>query len=87
MDNDDTDFADNQHSCYPPMEEIILSRNVLSKTNWLYRVDELRVHDIREMDVLLQLSNLYLDYQSRLISFLSIVQLRLSSEIPISVRY
>ena len=34
-------------------------RDVLRRTNWLYRVDALRPRDVREMDTLIQLVDLY----------------------------
>ena len=37
-------------------------RDVLRRTNWLYRIDALRPRDVREMQLLLDLVNLYQDY-------------------------
>ena len=37
-------------------------RAILSRTNWLYRVDALRPHDIRELSILGELVILYRDY-------------------------
>lgn len=37
-------------------------RNVLRITNWSYRVDELRFHDIREMYILWELCKLLKGY-------------------------
>ena len=39
------------HSWYP--------RDILRRTNWLYRVDALRPHDMREMSVLWELTELF----------------------------
>lgn len=38
------------------------SHNIIRRTNWLYRVDALRPHDIREMDVLSKLVYLFRGY-------------------------
>ena len=43
-------------------EDIWLPRNILRRTNWLYRVDALRNHNIREMSVLWEVSVLCLEY-------------------------
>ena len=37
-------------------------RDVLRRTNWMYRVDALRPHDIREMSSLWELCVIYKDY-------------------------
>lgn len=40
-------------------------RDILRRTNWLYRVDALRNYDIREMSVLWKLTELYRDYATQ----------------------
>ena len=42
-------------------------RDVLRRTNWLYRVDALRPHDLREMDIIWELCELMQEYASRFI--------------------
>ena len=39
-----------------------LPRNVMNRTNWLHRVDALRVHDIREMRVLWEVAEMCLEH-------------------------
>ena len=59
----DDDSVDSQYS-----DSYLLPRDILSRTNWLCRVDVLRVHDRREMAVVWDLSVMLLDYVSALVS-------------------
>lgn len=36
-------------------------RNIIRRTNWLYRIDALRNHDIREMNLLWEILSLFLE--------------------------
>ena len=56
---DDVDQA--IHSWYP--------RDILRRTNWLYRVDALRPHDIREMLVLWELTQTFRYYATLFIAW------------------
>ena len=42
-------------------------RNILSRTNWLYRVDALRSHDVHEINILRELCQLFQGYAMQLI--------------------
>ena len=42
-------------------------REVLRRTNWFYRVDALRPHDIREMNILWELCGLLKNYATQFI--------------------
>ena len=53
------DIDDELNNWYP--------RDVLRRTNWLYRVDALRPHDMREMDTLWELCELCKDYATQFI--------------------
>ena len=44
-------------------------RNILRRTNWLYRVDALRNHDIREMNILWEVASLFLQYSNLFLSW------------------
>ena len=43
-------------------------RDILRRTNWLYRVDALCPHDIREMSVLWELTELFWYYATQFIA-------------------
>ena len=36
----------------PDSQDILYTREVISQTTWLYRMDALRVHNIREMKII-----------------------------------
>ena len=44
------------------MNTIWLPRQVQNRTNWLYRIDALRPHDIREMNIIWELVCILKDY-------------------------
>ena len=44
-------------------------RDVLRRTNWLYRIDALRPRDVREMQLFLELVHLYQDYAEMFIGW------------------
>ena len=54
-------------------DDILFPREVLSRTNWLYRVDALRVHDKREMKQLWELTLLLLQYLAGLVSYAAVL--------------
>ena len=47
-------ITDNLTQWYP--------RDILQRTNWLYRMDSLRNHDVREMSLLWEIAELFQDY-------------------------
>ena len=47
-------ITDNLTQWYP--------RDILRRTNWLYRMDSLRNHDVREMSLLWEITELFQDY-------------------------
>ena len=53
-------------------------RDSLRRTNWLYRVDALRPHDIREMEVLWDLCNAFRGYAVALLAVGASYRLALS---------
>ena len=56
MDSDTSieNIEENLASWYP--------RDILCRTNWLYRVDDIRPHDIREMCIMWELAELFQGY-------------------------
>ena len=44
-------------------------RDILRRTNWLYRVDALRIHDLREMHNLWEICNLFEKYASMFVAW------------------
>ena len=54
--NDSNSMNENSNNIH---QDVLYSREVLSRTNWLYRIGALRVHDMREMDRMLEMSNSY----------------------------
>ena len=48
-------------------------RDIASRTNWLYRIDALRMHDIREMHIIWDLMNLYKHYATQFLIWATVV--------------
>ena len=40
---------DSEHLNHNSVQSMWVPRNILRRTNWLYHVDALRIHDMREM--------------------------------------
>ena len=57
-----SDTSDNDSHNHQLSDFILLPREVLSRTNWLYIIDALQVHDRREMKLLWKLTVLLLQY-------------------------
>ena len=71
MDSDDDDaIEDNAHHD----GHIWLPRDILRRTNWLYRVDALRGYDVREMNVLWELSELCQNYATQLLVLMQVMK-------------
>ena len=49
-------------------------RNILRRTNWLHRIDALRVHDIREMNILLELADIILEHCNQFVLWAHLIQ-------------
>ena len=67
MDSDTSieNIEENIASWYP--------RDILRRTNWLYRVDALRPHDIREMSIMWELAELFQGYATQYIIWAYII--------------
>ena len=61
-------------------------RDILRRTNWLYRVDALRNYDIREMSVLWKLTELYRDYATQFLIWAYAIRLILLSTVDESTK-
>ena len=86
MDSDhETSRIDDDQECQIP-EELLLPRDVLLRTNWLYCVDALRVHDLREMEISRDLANFYLGYMSRLLLISTSVLSYITNPYMVSIR-
>ena len=85
MDNHGTSGNDDEQQSQIP-HELLLPRDVLSRTNWLYRVDALRVHDLREMEISYYLANFYLGYISRLLVMSTSILTYIRNPFMVSIR-
>ena len=56
-------------------------RDILRRTNWLYRVDSLRNHDIREMSALWEVASLCLEYSNQFVLWAHIIKTIISNTI------
>ena len=63
-DEDDSEVFNNDYS-----QLSWVPRDVLRRTNWLYRVDALRIHDLREMHNLWEICNLFEKYASMFVAW------------------
>ena len=63
-DEDDSEVFNNDYS-----QLSWVPRDVLRRTNWLYRVDALRIHDLREMHNLWEMCNLFEKYASMFVAW------------------
>ena len=61
-------IMDNDNSIQSPFRNWF-PRAILRRTNWLYRVDGLRIHDIREMNTLWELTYLFRGYALQFLSW------------------
>ena len=73
MDSDTSieNIEENIASWYP--------RDILRRTNWLYRVDALRPHDIREMCIMWELAELFQGYAYQYIIWAYSIRVIMSS--------
>ena len=51
-----------------------LPRNMMNRTNWLHRVDALRVHDIREMNVIWEVAEMCLEHCNQFVLWAYVIQ-------------
>lgn len=51
-----------------------LPHNMMNRTNWLHRVDALRVHDIREMNVIWEVAEMCLEHCNQFVLWAYVIQ-------------
>ena len=69
IDSSSTDDDDSEQSNEDLSQISWLPRDLLRRTNWLYRVDALRIHDMREMYQLWDICNLFERYATMFIAW------------------
>ena len=69
VDSSSTDDDDSEHFNDDYSQISWLPRDLLRRTNWLYRVDALRIHDMREMYQLWDICNLFERYATMFIAW------------------
>ena len=60
------DVEENLRSWFP--------RDTTRRTNWLYHIDALRNHDIREMNLLWEISSLFLEQCQQFVVWASVIK-------------
>ena len=72
--DDDSDAINHDYSQLSWMP-----RDILRRTNWLYRVDALRIHDLREMHNLWEICNLFEKYATLFVAWAYSIKAIMSS--------
>ena len=60
---------DSEHVDHNSTLLLWVPRNILRRTNWLYRVNTLRIHDMREMQILWEVCSLCKRYATQFIAW------------------
>ena len=85
-DGNDSEDIDSNQSYEGSEDDEWYPRDILSRTNWQYRTDALRVSDIRDMNVILELVDAFKEYAFHFLIWAHVVVFKLRRTVTESSR-